>query len=58
MNSDEKKPTTLLLLDLTAAFDTADQEKLLDILNKEIGIEGIALKWFRSFLTDRTQSQN
>ena len=55
INCDEKKPTILLLLDLSAAFDTVDQEKLLDILNKEIGIEGIALKWFRSFLTDRTQ---
>ena len=55
MNCDEKKPTILLLLDLSAAFDTVDQEKLLDILKNEIGIEGTALKWFRSFLTDRTQ---
>ena len=52
---DEKKPTIVLLLDLSAAFDTVDQEKLLEILRVEIGIEGTALKWFRSFLTERTQ---
>ena len=52
---DEKKPTVLLLLDLSAAFDTVDQKKLLGILKNEIGIEGTALKWFESFLTERTQ---
>ena len=52
---DEKKPTILLLLDLSAAFDTVDQEKLLSILDIELGIKGNALQWFRSFLTGRTQ---
>ena len=52
---DEKKPTIVLLLDLSAAFDTVDQEKLLEIFWVEIGIEGTALKWFRSFLTEGTQ---
>ena len=52
---DEKKPTTVLLLGLSASFDTVDQEKLLRILKDEIGVEGTALKWFRSFLTERTQ---
>ena len=55
INCDEKKPTIVLLLDLSAAFDTVDQEKLLEILKNEIGIVGIALEWFRSFLTERTQ---
>ena len=44
-----------MLLDLSAAFDTVDQDKLLTILHDEIGINGIALKWFASFLKGRSQ---
>ena len=52
---DKNMPTVVLLLDLSAAFDTVDHEKLLSILESEIGITGIALEWFRNFLTNRTQ---
>ena len=52
--SDKKTATVLLLLDLSSAFDTVDISILLDILRNEIGITGVALKWFRSFLTNRT----
>ena len=45
----------MVFLDLSAAFDTIDVDKLLDILYNEMGIDGVALKWFRSFLTGRTQ---
>ena len=44
-----------MLLDLSAAFDTIDQHKLLTIFHDEIGINGIALKWFASFLKGRNQ---
>ena len=43
-----------MLLDLSVAFDTVDQTKLLSILREEIGVEGTAIKWFQSFL----QGQN
>ena len=52
---DNKLATTLLLLDLSAAFDTVDQNKLLSILHKDIGITGVAYQWFVSFLKGRSQ---
>jgi hypothetical protein len=52
---DKNMASVVLLLDLSAAFDTVDHEKLLEILEVEIGITGIALQWFREFLTNRTQ---
>ena len=52
--SDKKTATVLLLLDLSAAFDTVDIDRLMEILYSEIGIRGTALKWFSSFLRNRT----
>ena len=46
----------LLLLDLSAAFDTVNINILLSILQYQIGIKGITYKWFSSFLRDRTMS--
>ena len=39
---DENKCTVMVFLDLSAAFDTIDVEKLLKILEEEIGIGGTA----------------
>ena len=52
---DMNMPSVVVLLDLSAAFDTVDHNKLLSILEKEIGIAGTALKWFESFLKGRSQ---
>ena len=53
--SDEGSATIVMLLDLSTAFNTVDHQKLLHIMKQEIGIDGIALKWFTSFLCGRCQ---
>ena len=53
MNCDKGMPSVILLLDMSAAFDTVDHDKMLSTL-RNIGITGVALEWFRSFLTGRS----
>jgi hypothetical protein len=45
----------LVLLDLSAAFDTVDHPILFEILRDRFGIEGDALNWIQSYLTGRSQ---
>ncbi len=51
--SDQGCISLLLLLDLSAAFDTIDHDILIDRLQNYTGIQGQALRWFRSYPSDR-----
>ena len=52
---DDKRLTTLISLDISAAFDTISHSILLRRFEMEFGVTGIALDWVRSYLTDRRQ---
>ena len=52
---DEGRVTALTLLDLSAAFDTLDHSRITNLLVTWYGIDGIALDWFVSYLSDRKQ---
>uniref|UniRef100_A0A8C1MC95 Reverse transcriptase domain-containing protein n=1 Tax=Cyprinus carpio TaxID=7962 RepID=A0A8C1MC95_CYPCA len=55
MASDSGAIFILILLDLRAAFNTVDHSLLLARLEQDFGVSGTALKWFKSYFTDRSQ---
>ena len=54
--TDRKELTILVLLDLSAAFDTVSHTILLKRLEHRVGLCGVALKWITSYLAQRSQS--
>lgn len=54
--ADQNKVSILTLLDLSAAFDTIDHGYLIERLSRTFGISGMALNWFISYLSNRSQA--
>lgn len=53
---DKHEDAILLLLDLSAAFDTIEHQVLLKRLHQRFGFRDLARKWLASYLADRKQS--
>ena len=53
---DDGKISVIVLLDLSAAFDTIDHEILLHRLHNVFGYGDTVLSWFQSYLENQTQT--
>ena len=47
--------TCMAMLDISAAFDTVDHWIFLTRISTDFGIEGCAIDWMKSYLSDRSQ---
>lgn len=53
---DVHRDVILVMLDLSAAFDTIDHDIMLNTLSSYFGFSGKVLQWFDSYLRNRSQS--
>ena len=53
---DKRTHVVLMLLDLSAAFDTINHDILINKLQNNYGLDGFIIKWIKSYLTNRSFS--
>ena len=53
INMDQGKATVLVMLDMSAAYDTVDHGIFLQRLSRYFGFSGAVLKWFTSYVKGR-----
>ena len=51
---DNKQVSIVVMIDLSAAFDTVDLPIVLNILQQDFKVSGTPLKWIKSYLSQRT----
>ena len=56
LNMDDQKVTLIVMLNLSAAFDTIDHSILLKTLGFGFAFDGTALKWFTSYLSKKNSA--
>ena len=47
MGKGKKEITAMIVLDLSAVFDTVDHNLLIEVLDKKFGIKDKALHWYK-----------
>ena len=52
---DNRRGTVLVSLDLSAAFDMVDHDRLIQRLSDCFGLTGVAVTWVQSYLSNREQ---
>ena len=50
---DRNRMVMLAMIDLSAAFDTVDHSEFITLLQDKYAVRGVALDWFRSYLSGR-----
>lgn len=58
LSTDSEDTVVLVLLDLSAAFDTIDHATLLSRLESWVGLKASVLTWFQSYLSDKVFSED
>ena len=55
MKMNTQEVTLLVMLELSAVFDMVNHGIPISRLHEEVGVSGLPLEWFRSYLQNRTQ---